>query len=122
MEPQQGKEITYCSLIHTATPAQCAGFAQAYTPRLHVSANTPPTFIYATTDDAVVPVRASTEFYDAMLHAGAPIEMHLFRHGAHGTGLGSGDPALDLWPVLLEQWLRAQGLLTSSPTLVPQSH
>ena len=122
MEPQQAKEITYCSLIHTLTPAQCAAFAQAYTPKLHVTGRTPPTFIFATTDDEVVPVRASTEFYAAMQHAGAPVEMHLFRHGGHGAGLGSGDPALDLWPLLLEQWLRAQGLL--SPVSVPfyQSH
>ena len=122
MEPQQGKEITYCSLTHTVSPAQCAAFAQDYTPKLHVTARTPTTFIFATTDDEVVPVRASTEFYDAMVHAGAPVEMHLFRHGGHGAGLGSGDPALDLWPVLLEQWLRGQGLLTPVSRPLPATH
>jgi hypothetical protein len=29
--------------------------------------------------------------------------------------MGLGNAALDLWPVLLEQWLRDQGLLTPLP-------
>jgi acetyl esterase/lipase len=115
MEPQVGKEITYCSLIHTVTPAQCNDFATRYTPKLHVTAHTPTTFIYATTDDVTVPIRASTEFYEAMVKAGAPVEMHLFRHGDHGSGLGLGQPSLDLWPVLLEQWLRDIQVLDTRP-------
>ena len=53
------------------------------------------------------------ESYSALLRAGTPAEMHLFRHGAHGSGLGKGDASLDLWRDLLEAWLRAQGWLTS---------
>jgi acetyl esterase/lipase len=112
MEPPVGKEITYCGVIPSIPKADCARFATEYTPKLHVTSQTPTTFIWATTDDQTVPVRASVEFYDAMQKAGAPVEMHLFRHGPHGTGLGSGDAALDLWPVLLEEWMRGQGLLT----------
>jgi len=41
-----------------------------------------------------------------------PVELHIFRHGEHGSGLGAGIAALDLWPILLEQWMRDQGLLT----------
>ena len=58
-------------------------------------------------------IGASVEFYSALLRAGTPAEMHLFRHGAHGSGLGKGDASLDLWRDLLEAWLRAQGWLTS---------
>jgi acetyl esterase/lipase len=114
MEPPLGKEITYCGLIPSIPKADCARFATEYTPKLHVTGQTPTTFLWATTDDGTVPVRASVEFYDAMKKAGAPVEMHLFRHGPHGTGLGSGDPALDLWPMLLEEWMRGQGLLTKN--------
>ncbi len=121
MEPAAGHEITYCSVTKTVTPAQCAAFATSYTPKLHVASNTPPIFIYATSDDQVVPVSASVEFYQAMIKAGAPVEMHLFRHGNHGSGLGTGDPALDRWPDLLEQWLRDLGLLTPI-TNPPSSH
>lgn len=112
MEPPVGKEITYCGVLPTIPKTDCARFATEYTPKLHVTSQTPTTFIWATTSDETVPVRASVEFYDAMQKAGAPVEMHLFRNGPHGTGLGKGDPALDLWPVLLEEWMREQRLLS----------
>ena len=38
--------------------------------------------------------------------------MHIFAKGKHNSGLGLGDAALDLWPMLLEAWLRGHGLLT----------
>ena len=119
MEPAQGKEITYCGLTHQVTPAQCAAFAQEYTPRLHVTRQTPPTFIYSTTDDTVVPVRASVEYYTAMVQAGASVEMHLFRSGGHGSGLGAGFASLDQWPALLEQWMRDEGLFTKAAAHAP---
>src|ERR1035441_488448 len=40
---------------------------------------------------------------------GVPAEAPTFANGPHGTGLGKGDAALDQWPNLLENWLRAQG-------------
>ncbi len=116
MQPALGKEINYCSMIHNLTAEQCKDFATRYTPSLHVTARTPTTFIYSTTDDAVVPVRASIDFYNAMLKVGAPVELHIFRHGPHGSGLGLGDGALDLWPMLLEQWLRDLGLMKATAT------
>ena len=39
--------------------------------------------------------------------------MHIFANGPHGVGFGGSDPALDQWPVLLEVWLRGQGLLNT---------
>ena len=111
MQPS-GHFITYCSVIKTIPPETCKEDEQKYTPSLHVSSQTPTTFIYSTTDDRTVPISASVDFYNALLAAGVPAELHIFRHGEHGSGMGSGSAALDLWPVLLEQWLRDQGLLT----------
>jgi acetyl esterase/lipase len=119
MEPAVKDEITYCSVLKTLSAAQCAALTKPYTPKLHITANTPPTFLYATTDDGTVPVSASVEFYSAMVKAGASVEMHLFQRGPHGSGLGRGDASLDQWPVLLEQWLRAQNLLTVDPAVQP---
>ena len=76
-----------------------------------MTARTPPAFIFSTTDDNVVPVEASIEFYSALKKAGVPAELHVFRHGAHGVGLGKGDATLEQWPALLAQWPRDQGLL-----------
>jgi acetyl esterase/lipase len=111
MQPS-GHYITYCSLIKTIPSQTCKVDEQKYTPSRHVTSQTPTTFIYSTTDDQTVPVSASVDFYNALVAAGVPAEMHIFRHGEHGSGMGSGSAALDLWPVLLEEWLRGQGLLT----------
>ena len=78
---------------------------------LHVTAQTPPTFLFATSDDDVVPVENSINFYSALHRAGVPAELHMFAHGAHGVGLDLADPALGEWPILLEEWLRGRGLL-----------
>jgi acetyl esterase/lipase len=111
MQPS-GHFITYCSMIKSIPPETCKIDEQKYTPSLHVTAQTPSTFIYSTTDDGTVPISASVDFYHALIGAGVPAELHIFRTGEHGTGMGAGIAALDLWPVLLEQWLRDQGLLT----------
>ena len=78
-------------------------------PDLHVTANTPPYFIYATTPDQSVPVLSSVVFYTALVRAGVPAEMHIFQEGPHGTGLAQGYAALSAWPDLLENWLRLNG-------------
>ena len=102
--------LTYCKLADVMD--QCETLKKAYSPDLFVTKDTPPTFIYHTTDDKVVPVQQALSFYEALLKAGVPAEMHIFANGQHGSGLGKGDAALDQWPELLETWLRARGMLT----------
>jgi acetyl esterase/lipase len=109
--------ISYCSVLKLE-PEACARFEQ-YSPDLHVGAQTPPTFIYHTTDDELVPVDGSVTFYRKLNAAGVPVEMHLFAQGKHGSGLGLGDAALDAWPGLLDAWLRGRGLL--NPANEPRS-
>jgi acetyl esterase/lipase len=91
---------------------RCEALQKAYSPDLFVTKDTPPTFIYHTTDDKTVPVEQALSFYNALLKAGVSGEIHIFAHGQHGSGLGMGNPSLDQWPALLETWLRGQGLLT----------
>jgi len=102
---------TYCQVAKT-TADQCDALRAAYSPDLFVSKETPPTFIYHTFNDESVPVEHALRFYNALVKAGVPSELHIFSNGAHGSGMGKGDAALDQWPNLLETWLRAQGLLT----------
>lgn len=106
--------LTYCKLMNYLPehPERCEEMRKAYSPDLFVTKDTPPTFIYHTTDDATVPVEQAVTFYEALLKAGASGELHIFAHGSHGSGMGSGNPALDQWPGLLETWLRAEGLLS----------
>jgi acetyl esterase/lipase len=79
---------------------------------LHVTANTPPTFLFHTSNDNAVPVENTVRFYLAMRQAKVPAEMHIFENGPHGVGLILNDPSLGAWPGLLTNWLRARGLLT----------
>ena len=104
--------LTYCKLMDLLdTPGRCEEMQKAYSPDLFVTKETPPTFIYHTTDDQTVPVEQALSFYEALLKAGASGEIHIFAHGSHGSGLGMGNASLDQWPNLLENWLRDRGLL-----------
>ncbi len=78
---------------------------------LQVTAQTPPAFLFHTTEDKAVPVENSVLFYMAMRKAGVPAELHIFEKGPHGFGITQKDPALALWPALLANWLRARNLL-----------
>jgi acetyl esterase/lipase len=101
---------SYCKIFNLMD--QCEVLRTAFSPDLLVTKDTPPTFIYHTFNDETVPVEQSLRFYNALVKAGVPSELHIFANGTHGSGLGKGDAALDQWPNLLENWLRAQGLLT----------
>jgi acetyl esterase/lipase len=76
-----------------------------------VTKDTPPTFIFTTTDDKTVPVMNSVMFYSALVKAGVPVEMHIFQHGAHGAGLATANPQLSDWPDLLAKWMRERGYM-----------
>jgi acetyl esterase/lipase len=106
--------LSYCKLFNVMD--QCETLRAAYSPDLFVTKDTPPTFIYHTFTDQTVPVEQTLRFYNALVKAGVDSELHIFANGPHGTGLGKGDPALDQWPGLLENWLRAKGLLTADKT------
>lgn len=78
-----------------------------------VTKETPPTFLFATTDDKTVPVMNSVMFYSALVKAGVPVEMHLFQHGGHGAGLAAANPQLSVWPDLLAKWMRERGYMAA---------
>jgi acetyl esterase/lipase len=82
-----------------------------------VTKDTPPTFLFSTTDDKTVPVMNSVMFYEALVKAGVPAEMHLFQHGGHGAGLAAANPQLSVWPDLLIKWMRERGY--AAPTVTP---
>lgn len=79
-----------------------------------VTAQTPPTFLFTTTDDKTVPVMNSVLFYSALIKAGVPAEMHIFQHGDHGAGLAPANPDLRVWPDLLIKWMRERGLAAAA--------
>lgn len=90
---------------------------QTFLPTRSVTNDTPPTFIYHTTADNLVPATGSLRFYEALYSHKVPVELHVFATGEHGTGLGGTDQSLSQWPALLEAWLRDRNLLASDTCL-----
>ena len=82
---------------------------------LQVTTQTPPTFLFHTTTDTVVPPENSVLFYLALRKAGVPAELHIYERGPHGVGLAPTDEALSSWPARLADWLRGRGLLNLAP-------
>ena len=92
--------------------------ADEYTPtNTKVDSNTPPTFLMHTHEDSIVPTEQSQIFYHELHKHRVPAEMHIFGSGAHGIGLGTGDPDSSTWFELLNNWLRRNGFLTTKKRL-----
>lgn len=78
---------------------------------LQVTKETPPTFLFQTTEDKAVPAENSVLFYLACRKAGVPVEMHIYEPGRHGVGLAANDPVLSNWPDRLATWLQLRNFL-----------
>jgi acetyl esterase/lipase len=74
-----------------------------------VTANTPPTFLWHTTEDRAVPPENSVQFYLACIRNDVPAELHVFAKGRHGVGLAKGIVGTSNWPKLCEAWLQGRG-------------
>ena len=80
-----------------------------YSNELHVTAETPPTFlIHAMDDDGVIPEN-SMVMHGALRKSGVAVEMHLFPTGGHGFALARDKGTLSIWTELLTNWM--EGLL-----------
>jgi acetyl esterase/lipase len=88
--------------------------ARSLSAETRVTTDTPPTFLFSTTDDKTVPVMNSVMFYEALVKAGVPAEMHIFQQGAHGAGLAAANPQLSVWPDLVAKWMRERGYMATA--------
>lgn len=76
-----------------------------------ITPQTPPTFLMHSKTDTSVPPENSMAFYQALLKAGVPAEMHIYEQGRHGLGLAPNDPVVSTWPGRCAEWLKARGIL-----------
>lgn len=88
--------------------------ARQVSTELRVTPQTPPTFLFQTDEDTVVPAENAVAFYLACRQNGVPAELHCYRPGPHGVGLFLGDPVLGTWSGHLRDWLRNQGFLRAA--------
>jgi acetyl esterase/lipase len=84
----------------------------ALNPDLHVTRQTPPTFLLQNEDDNVDGVNQSLAYYMALKNAGVPVEMHLYAQGGHAFGLRRTKLPATAWPQLVETWLRTIGMVS----------
>ena len=77
---------------------------------LHVTKDTPPTLILHAADDRLVDVDNSIVFFQALRHAGVPVEAQLYQKGQHGFFL----IPRDRWQGAIMDWLASSGCLAPS--------
>jgi acetyl esterase/lipase len=93
--------------------------AHAWSNQFAVTASTPPTFLFATTNDPTVPVENSLDFYRALVRAHVPAELHLFEYSNHGCGLCGSILPLSVWPSLLRTWFIDHSILPPDAPPLP---
>jgi acetyl esterase/lipase len=76
---------------------------RSLTPELKLTGDTPPMFIFQTSDDTYG--NSSLVMTSALRDAKLPVELHVLPRGGHGYGMRKGNPAAETWPVLAEKWL-----------------
>jgi acetyl esterase/lipase len=80
-------------------------------PGIHVTKQTPPTFLLQAWNDPVDEICNSTVYARALDDAGVPAEVHLFAKGGHAFGLRRKEHPVSSWPSLVENWLKEIGIL-----------
>jgi acetyl esterase/lipase len=78
---------------------------------LHITRDTPPTFLVHAENDPVDGVSNTLAYYDELKNAGVPVEMHLYAEGGHAFGLRPTKDPITRWPALAETWLRTIGMV-----------
>jgi acetyl esterase/lipase len=82
----------------------------ALNPDIHVTSQTPPTFLLQNENDKVDGVEQALTYYVALKSAGVPVEMHLYAQGGHAFGLRRTKLAVTAWPELVDTWLSTIGM------------
>jgi acetyl esterase/lipase len=77
----------------------------------HVSPDTPPCFIWQTSEDKTVSVQNSIVLAEALAKNNVPFELHIYQQGGHGLGLADKYPFVHVhpWANELVRWLKIQG-------------
>lgn len=84
----------------------------------NVNSDTPPAFIWHTSEDRGVPINGSLKLCQAYYDAGIPVELHIYPHGPHGIALanevssgGRADyvqPKAEAWVDEAYKWMKNQ--------------
>lgn len=99
-------------LTGSAAPTQA--LLMEHSPCLHITAQTPPTYLWTTCNDEMVPPENTLRYASRLAACGVPVELHMFVNGLHGLSLAdhtcaSGpayiNPACQQWVPMALTWL-----------------
>ncbi|MEV4604281.1 alpha/beta hydrolase [Amycolatopsis sp. NPDC049253] len=97
------------SIDNLLGPAADESLRRKLSLHLRASPATPPTFLWHTADDELVPVANSLLLADALTAHSVPTELHVYPRGEHGLGLAETDPIVGGWTDACAAFLRGQG-------------
>ncbi len=104
-----GEHRHHGSMVNLLGEPPDEALRQSLSNETQVTPETPPCFLWHTSEDRSVPVQNSLDFARALAGAGVPFELHVFPHGGHGLGLAVDDPAAGRWSELCGRWLVGLG-------------
>lgn len=81
-------------------------------PEIHVTEQTPPSFIVQAEDDPVH-VENATVYFLELKNARVHAELHIYAEGGHGYGLRHTELPVTTWPQSVETWLRTIHMLAA---------
>lgn len=88
------KLLAQCEYYDNGVHYESASILQLVSLEKQVTSMMPPTFIWTTFDDDLVPMENSLLLVKAMRKQNVPVEFHLFPHGIHGLSLATEDISL----------------------------
>ena len=109
------------------TPAADDALLTEVSPARNVTEHTPPTFLWATSEDSLVPVQHTLLMAKALADKKIPFEVHIFESGPHGlatatqssaTSKSNCNPEAAKWLPMCDAWLMKRFAL-DLPALSP---
>lgn len=103
------------SIVNIAGETPSADITELISLEKQVSGDTPPTFLWHTSDDGCVPVENTLLYASALSANGIPFECHIFEKGVHGLSLcddstasyeGHINPVCARWFELAVRWIK----------------
>lgn len=83
---------------------------EKYSLEKQVNKNTPPTLIFANTDDPLVPVENSIMYADSLKNKGVLVDLNIYPTGGHGWGSSSDFEYTKDMTAKLETWIKSLDL------------
>ena len=80
--------------------------SQDYSLEKHIDTTTPPTLLFHSDDDKIVPAENSAIFYAKLKEYGIKSSLHIFPSGGHGWGMSKKFKYHDEWQAAVVDWLK----------------